>query len=539
MTKSRVLIFLLALVPILYLISLKNYFYYWDGVDTAYYLDHPSHRYILHPHHLIFAPFCYAVFTILNYLGYHRSSIHFLVTLNIIAGSFFLFTIYLVFARLFPKFKYGGLYGVYILTASYAFGTYLRNTDQYIIPILLLSLIAFRILRNIRKGIFTVTILDWILFFIAIMFHQMAFFFLPALIYAEFNSGRKGSYMVVVRNLILLLTASSAAYVLAFWISRPDATIQSFNFWFIGYLKNPFWIFSENRGFYNSFRVSLVESFSSHKALFLAPIDRITILRLPQYLEHRHDVLLSNMINNCIYAVLMVFLVMGLFITMFSRNYYTKISLFCLIWILPFLIFLQLFVPFQIFYRLYYILPLVILILATIETLQVKLYSRIFAILFLVSFAAYNYYYGYLPESKPYNNPYLVLSKVIREQSGRNDLFIFPDQDYFYGKYLRYFGNREVAWIRKFPIEDYPDATKEQVRRINSDSLMYSKKYSRIFTPSYTDLKSGPFKIILLSGAEPEYLMVFPDQIHILRKKHFYNRVFYNMAFHDESIEEP
>ena len=496
-------------------------------------MEHPDQPRMIHQHHIAFAPFCYLIYTTAKYLRFDFESINLLTGMNIIAGMVFLTICYIIFKRLFPDFPFAGITGALITGFSYTFGTYFRNSDQYIIPMTICAYILLRITRNINKsGTLTITAMDWIIFFIAVLMHQMTLLCLPAIAYAEYMVLKKNRFPTIFMKIFILLFSLGIVYASVFWYTRPVPSFDSFCFWMKGYSKYNFWVFSNTHGTIQILKQSMLESLFSHKALFAAPIERSSILRLHDYARTNGYESLGEWIGWILFVVVIVFIIDG-FRIMKAHKRLNKLSKFLLIWFLPYFIFLQLFVPYQCFYRLFYLLPLIIFIMASVSRIINNNVMRVMITFLLICFVSVNLIFGFIPESRAGNNPYLIFSDDVKANSTKRDFFIMTDSKYCYGKYLRYFGQRDVAWLRRFAIEKYPDVTFEKVWIKSSEARKYLlNNYDNIYIPSDTGIPESDCLILILltlKDDDPEFLLLFPQQLHVMDIKMFGDTIFYKL----------
>jgi len=533
MLRKNVFWKILFVIPIVVLIVLRNYSYYWDGVDIAYYLNNPTHPKMFHQHHLLFAPFCYSLFYIVTKLGIVIKSLDFLILLNIISGIVFLIIVYISLNTLFPQSPFSGAIGVLITGVSYIFGTYLRNSDQYIIPLTICSLIILRIIRHFRAtSTLKITYVDWILLFFAIMLHQMALFMIPALIYVEWQMMGKAGFKKVIFHVLILILGLSLSYVLIYFLANPSQSFSSFWEWAIGYGKKEFWVFKEDYPGVPIINLSVAESILSNKALFIAPIERYSVLRLHEFNLVYGNSLVGEICGWFLYVIVLAFILFG-FYRMFSEVLTRKIAIFLVIWILPLLAFMQIFVPYACFYRMFYLFPLIIFIVACINSCIKSRRGIIAGVVILFVYMYTNFIYGFIPESIPSNNPYLMFAQYVKENSTKRDLFIMPVDDYFYSKYLRYFGDRDILKDKYFKLNYFRETSVEEVKEITNNTREWIiNRYDNIYIYRVTSVpRNGYLMMIPLfhRSDTPEYLVLNLNQIKYTGQIDFFDMTFHKM----------
>jgi len=515
------------------LIGLKNYAYYWDGVDIAYYLNNPTHPKMFHQHHLLFAPLCYSLFYILSKLGIILKSLDFLVYLNIISGIIFLIIVYVSLNNLFPKSAFSGAVGVLIIGVSYIYGTYLRNSDQYIIPITICSFIILRLIRHFRRTFrLTVSWHDWVLLYIAIMLHQMSLFMIPALVYADLQTDDKYRFKKPLVHFLILIVGLFLTYVLVYFLVNPSHSFWPFLNWAIGYGKKEFWVFKENRPGISIMNLSIKEGIHSSKALFIAPIDRYSVLRLHEFKLVYGNEVVGKFLGWFLYGHFLTFTVYG-FYRMLTDTKLKNLSIFFALWILPLMLFMQIFVPYACFYRLFYLFPLIIFIVACINSYLKSREDIIVGYIVLAIYICTNFIYGFIPESIPSNNPYLMFARYVKENSSQNDLFIMPLDDYFYAKYLRYFGDRDVVKDRYFFVRNYREYPMEEVKSITNKTREWiNNRYDNIYIYRVTSIPNIGYLMLIplfYRPDSPEYLVLNVNQIRYTEKVNFLDMAFHKM----------
>jgi hypothetical protein len=365
---------------------------------------------------------------------------------------------YLILRRIFADFPIAAPLGTFFIAISYTFGTFFRNASPYMIPMSICSLIFLRIIWQSRKEQrFHVTSWDWILLFLAVLCHQIALLVMPAVIFAQMMAVNRYRSRIIIRNIFAFFTALWGIYLVVYYFAVPNPAGVSFFTWVSGYARINFWVFTEVHGFIPVIQKSAIESLMSHKALFIAPVDR-TLLRLHDFNMAFGNDYLDSAIGWILFLVIVTFIASGICHLTLNKTH-KSLSIFLLIWILPNIVLFQLFTPYQSFYRMFYLFPLVIFFLEGIRKIKWKGLVLICGIFLLLCFVYNNFARGFIPESIPLNNPHLAFAQQVKMNTTDRDTFLFGKGDYFAGFYVRYFGNRDIFWITQFPIEKYPEAT--------------------------------------------------------------------------------
>jgi hypothetical protein len=514
----------LCFLPVAVMLVIPNHFYYWDGVDVAWYLDNPNHPVMFHQHHLAYAPLCYAIYRLLHLAGINTGSLQMLIAINLIVGIIFLVICYRLLKQLFPNYPFAGAVGVLITGTSYIFGTYFRNSDPYIIPITILAFILLRITREIHKtGSFKVQVFDWILFFIAVLIHQMSLFMLPAIIYADLKSGSNKRRLQTLARILVLIIVLFVTYLSVYWIVKPNPSLLNFYYWVIGYAKKDFWVFSDTSGFVPIMKQSIYQSLLSNQALLIAPAERSSELRLPDFIN---PVLTTTPGMIAGWILFLTVIILGFYgmVRMIADQTMKKQGILMLIWIIPLFLFMQIFIPYQCFYRLFYLIPFLILIFnGALPLIRTRILKSILLAL-IILFITNNFIYGFIPESNPENNPWLSYSKAIKTSAPDNSFFIMPSGYYCYGKYMRYFTKTDSTWVNELDLKKYPDSNFEKIE-MNCDATVdfLNRNYSHIFISRGEVAKSGYVVIFPLSIKEgaPYFLPLSKTQIYPVERVGF------------------
>jgi len=520
MLKKHVILYILLIIPVLYLITLYNYDYHWDGVTYAWNIENKPIETLFHKHHLIYTPFCKLIFLLITKPGINIRAIDMLIWINILSGIVFLYLCFMIFRNIFRESRYAAPIGTFIIALSYSFGTQFRNASPYIITLSLCTLVIYRATRNFYKdNRFSINLLDWFLLLLAVLFHQLAILMLPTLIYIQLYSSETKCIKTIFRNLSLFLFTLFGIYLITFFITNETTSITSFIKWASGYATQRFWVFKEAKGFLPTIGLSLYEGIMSNKALFLAPVQRST-LRLEEHVIYDGDPFFGNLVSWIIFIIFIWFIFDG-FHKMAHDNRLVRFERLFIFWILPYLVFLQFYTPYISFYRLFYILPLTIALIYRVKSLIRNLNNLVFAAVVIIGFVSINYIFGYIPENIYLNNRYLVSSYEIKKYSTKNDLFIFPSStDYADGIYVRYFGERDISFFRQFKEPQLGNLSNEKIKEVcESTKNWFSSNYENIYVAQTREISWQGFLIFsppkLNREEYPEILLLNQNQISL------------------------
>ena len=507
---------------ILVLACIRNYAFYWDGVAYAWQVENSPFSDIFHQHHLIFTPFCKIIYIALISSGLQVRSLGVMVGVNIVFGLIYLYLCHEIIRRIFPNPRWLAPLGILLIAFSYTFGTFWRNVDAYIIPLTIITIIILRIIPK-DSGVFRAGIYEWILLFIAILFHQISALLLPALIFAQWETPSRRRVLSLIINLALLTISLAGVYLLVFYLMSPHLTRPSFFEWISGYAKDSdhtWWIFNRIHGFFNIMFVSFQQSMLSHKFLFISSIkpsiwwgeDKIVIGNYKIYFG----------LSWFIFTLFILAIVYGIK-NQISDSRTRKLVWLLLVYIAPYIIFFQFYCPKASLFRMFYFLPLVIFILAGIKAYIKTRFHKITGLIFLLMFIGINFVFGFIPESFPSSNTYLNDAKAIREQTTKRDLFIFSphrDSHTFQSRvYLQYFGDRDVIILGNYPVWLLKAMTPEELKNACGESRRwfiqnYDNFYFNIVKNKPEDfIKMTPF---VKSRDIPDQLILQMKQIHYL-----------------------
>jgi len=512
-TKSSFL-FIIFLIPVIPLLLIRNYAYYWDGVDYAWQVENAPFQYLFHPHHLVYTPFMKALFLGFSSFGLNIRSLDFMIVLNILFGIVYLFLCYFLLKRIFINKQYLAPLGTLIIAITYTFGTYWRNVDAYIIPLAITTLILYRIIQPDLRSL-KVSLLDWFLLLLAVLFHQISILALPAVAFAQYYTYSKKR---IIKTLLVITGFSislAIIYVFVFYSMSPHLTHKSFFKWVSEYAVRDYWIFNKINGLPQIIFQSFRESVLSHKMLFLASVRPWIFLCEDKIMYGRFS--FFNYLSWMIFILITFAIIFGA-IKLFSNKYYRLLAVFLFIWTAPFIIIFQIFTPDSSFYRLFYLFPFVIFILTTaLHFIRTKL-DWMGITLFITGLIVINYTFGFITESFKAINPYLDYAKEVQELTSPRDLFIFsPFPDYSTRIYLSYFTDRDVLMIRLLQSRERASLDDEQLTTLCNESKKWllSNYDNFYFSRGIVNYSNDFLRISTLDQNKnlPELLVLHKSQI--------------------------
>jgi hypothetical protein len=518
MSKLKSYSSFLYFLPIVILAGIPNYAWYWDGIEFSWAIENDPVQACFHPHHLIFTPFFKAIYFMTEGIGLNLTALQIMVCANIIFGLIFLFFCYKIFKKLFPDSRDIVVQITLITAFSYTFASHFRNTSTYLIPITLLIIIIYRVYASTQKGL-KISNIDWLLLLIATMFHQVSILALPALAFAQYHSSESNRLSLALKYFAGFVIVSLLFYFLVFLTFVPKEVID-FPKWIVAYSTKKFWVFSDFQGLIPTILKSLYQGLLSHKALFLAPVDRGIVF--PYGYKFSPFAWYAGFYSGWILFVagtgLMIY---GIKCSLLDLHYRLK-SLFLIVWIVPFLLFFQFFTPYQSFYRMFYLAPLMIFIItASGNILKFQKKGSLLLPLIVLWFIAHNLIFGLIPDANPSNNPYLVDAKDLKKITNERDLILcFPDLDYQKTVYMRYFSNRDVFSVRHFKPITHPDIAYEEYWDICTASQNWIKKnYDHIYlSEGLGRIPKDYLRIVPTFKQQdpPPLILLFLPQIYIL-----------------------
>jgi hypothetical protein len=518
MINKRHLPFFVFGFLLLFLIFLPNYYFHWDGLDYAWQLENAPMKDLFHRHHLLFIPICKLVFSLLESTGLKITGLNFLIGLNILGGLAFLWICYRIFKVLFQRFWFMPLLGTAFVAFSFIFGSYFRSPNIYILPIAIMAELIYRLVINLSKsGTFKVTNIEWLMLFIATLIHLTSILALPALCYAYIISRPDHIFKGLIANLSLFLASYLGMNILIFCSISHDISISLFVKWISRFANRDYWIFNEFSGLANIIEASFSKSLMSHKALFVAPVDRAFVRFYPVE-KFPLPELLGEILGWFAFILIIGILIYGFILYRSNKASERQLSFFLLFWIIPYLILFQLFIPHMSCYRLVYVLPLFIFFLKGVERLvlvrqNLNVICTLFVILIFCNFA-----YGFLPESNSHNNPYYRFAMTADTSMDKDDIVLFHPQEYFYAVHLRYFSDCRVAFLRRFTPSDYPDIPVEKIWTNTEETAVWiNSKFENVYLSGIAGIPImdyEKFQPLFIEPSTPEIMLLSKSQLH-------------------------
>jgi hypothetical protein len=522
MRRNNLILYLLFLIPIIAILLIKNYAYYWDGVEYAWQVENSPWAETVHKHHLLYTPFCKAIYLLVTSLGISIRSIDLMAVINMVFGLVFLLLCYRCLKLFFPDHPIEIILGLMVIGFGYTFGAFLRNANQYVIPVTICTWLLLRILLSYKtNGRFKIGLFEWGLFFLTVLFHQMAIFLLPAIAFVQYMSLDRNRAGKTILSVCVFLGALFGTYLLIFFISTDQPSVVKFAFWTTDYARKKYWVFNHVKGFLPAVKRSVYIGLLSHKTLFVAPIERLALF-LHDFQTTYGNKFIGGAGGWTIFFGFVILALQGLY-RMYKSASTRLLATFLLWWILPFMAFFQVFYPYNSFYRLFYILPIVVfIVMGLIYYLETSKSAKILITCLLAGMLVINFIFGYIPESNPENNPYLVLAKSASMVSAPDDLFIFLDSDYHYGMYTRYFGDRDISFYWPLSEKRKKKFNPGEIRQICGETKNWlNDNYGTLYLAHgpYSD-DDGFFQFNPTSFLKnPQWLIVHSSQIRLVEKE--------------------
>ena len=382
-----VLVFVSALAIYLALPT-KNY--YWDGLIYGDFLEKVSGfgPQLFHPNHLLY-----------NFLGFlgHRTATLFdpgfralyaLQYVSIVFGALCAAIFYSIVRNLFASRRHA-LAVTGLLAFSAGWWRFSTDANVYIISIAFVLLSFFLAYRADRRRPY----LAACSLAMAMLFHQLAIFFLPAFflaLLADDNGFDRRNLRRAITGVAIATAFTAAAFATAYLLTAEPATV--------GFLD---WITQRAAG--------ASPPFGLKEAIYWAGAGtRRLFIDGSAKLVGRDPLSIASV---CVFVALSTGLVISIVLGIMkpeirkaagtqadSGRTFTLVSL-CVAWIVPYVVFLMIVMPEGTFYRLFYLPPL-ILLLGTFLTRLKFLNARPHTLSLLVAaFAMYNFTFYIYPNS--------------------------------------------------------------------------------------------------------------------------------------------
>ncbi len=442
----RLTILIVVVVLLLNLLFLtKNY--YWDGVFFAQVIEdaHGVNASLIHPSHLFDQLLVYWIYRAVVSLGIHARALTVFQVSNCFLSAVAAAIFFRVSAKLFRS-----IYVALVATALFAFSAtwwkFSADADAYVLAVLLLLVCFYFLLPDQKPRPFLVAVVH----VAAMLIHQLSLFFFPvALVGVLFQTrGRSRSERALdlVKYGVTVTATTLFSYFATFRMIFGPASMSRFVSW-ITY-------FSPEHGFTFSFLGNFIFSLRSQWRLMFG--GRVAFIR--------------EFSNSWIYALAFVALALTItfLIAMFGRvrelrfallaaaafpKRFRELTILCIVWIVPYVIFLFFFIPQNTFYRLLY-LPAVVLLIGSFTASAesgANHVRRFRAALFASAMFAANLAFSQYPYSQARSNPPLQLAIKLNQAwpAGTTIHFSELTSD---NSLVKYF-NPRTTWIKTTPEE--------------------------------------------------------------------------------------
>lgn len=425
------------------LLVTKNY--YWDGIFFAQVMeDAPRvNASLVHPSHLLDLPFAYALFRGARLLGLHPRALTILQLTNcVLAAS----AVALFFRICVVWFK--SVYVSLVTAALFAFSAtwwrFATDANTYVFAVLLL-LIAFHLLGSDRKPQpFAVAIAHAL----AMLLHQLSIFFLPVaiaglIIQAKRQRSNDG-WRQVLRYGVTATVLTVGVYYFVFHAAVGSWSLLRFVGWITYFSPENGFSFkaisnlgyslrSQVRMFFGG-RVAVVREFGGPVMTALATITALAwaafIFVLVRWWKELRGAVLSAL--------------------QFPKRFKSLTSL-CVLWIVPYVIFLFFFIPQNVFYRLFYLPAIMLIVGSGLSVIQSSPNHerRYRAALFAAAVLLANLTFSQYPYTQVRANPPLELALKLNKvwSTGTVVYFAATNTD---GSLVRYF-NPGTVWVQVAP----------------------------------------------------------------------------------------
>jgi hypothetical protein len=455
------LFILLSLAAAVYLMFPTRDFY-WDGIIYAQFIeDSPGFgAHLFHPNHLLY--------NFVGYLAYHAAQglglqtralfvLQFVTIIFSLAGAFVFFRI--------VRLSFGGEYLSLALTALFAFAAawwrFSTDADVYIISVFFLLVGFYLILPNQTARPFLAAFAHSF----AMLFHELAVLFFPVvilgLLFQTASCGRRDQAETVLKYAAAAFLLTFGTYCLSFYLLTGGFDARSFFVWVTSFAPDA----EVSRNAWQSLSLTL----RGHRQMFLDGSSRLfdrsalsVFLLIP--LVGATLILIIQVVRNRREISIWRRALAG------QKIYRRPLFLLCAAWILPYLLFLFIFIPGNTFYRLFYFPAVIVLcgiLFAPFENLNLARRGRL-ALLAIV-LCLYNFLFYIYPNSRVRKNtPLALASEANRVWSEKTVVFHVPTAAFdsldTNNRLVRYF-NPSVAWkpLNYITLEQF----ESEVRTIN------------------------------------------------------------------------
>lgn len=422
------------------LLLTKNY--YWDGIFFAQKIEDAPRldASLIHPNHLIDQIIQYALYRGTRLLGFHARA---LTVLQMGSAVFSATAAALLYRIAFRSFE--SLYVSLVLTAVFAFSAswwkFSTDADTYILAVLLLLICVWIVLPERKPRPFLLALVHAF----AMFAHQLAVFYFPvAIVGLVLQTNHAARWRNCLKYVVTVLLMMVGVYLAAFYLATGSFSISRFASWTTS--------FSPEHGFTFNVWTNLAYTLRSHARLFFG--GRLTFVR---ELKGPATVSLAGLALLAVTAFLIMLLryprelKSGISAALTAPRRFHALTILCVIWILPYLLFLFVFIPQNTFYRLFY-LPAIVLLggafLTSAESAPGHV-RRYRAACFAAAMACSNLAFSQYPYTQTRANPPLEFAVKLNQiwKPGTIVYFALPNSD---ESLVRYF-NPATVWVQTTP----------------------------------------------------------------------------------------
>lgn len=426
----------------------KNF--YWDGIFFSQVIeDTPTlSASLLHPNHLFYNVFGYLAFQAAQIVGLQTRAVYVLQFVSSVFGAGCAVVVFIILRR-----ATRSIYLCFALTLLFAFSAtwwkFSTDADSYVPSVFFLLVGFYLLLPGKTARPFLVALAHSL----AMFFHELAVLFFPAIVLGIILQTtlleRQKRIIAVLKYGFAAFFLTFGTYCLSFYLLTGTLSFKDFVRWIIWY--------SPENGFSPTVGENLLLALRGHLKLFV---------------DGRTGFIDRNPVTVFLTILLVVLIVVFLikigrnlqtikdvWQTALAERFYSRpVTLLCLTWIMPYLLFLFFFIPGNTFYRLFYFPALVFLFgmfLAPFENANRDFRHWRLALLAAV-IALSNFLLFIRPNSVVRENTPLALA-LDANRLWSNKTVIYYDSLDTPARYVRYF-NRSATW--KFfdaaaPLEEF------------------------------------------------------------------------------------
>ncbi|HEY3104482.1 MAG TPA: hypothetical protein VGJ69_12895 [Pyrinomonadaceae bacterium] len=455
-TKLRTVTLLVFAASFLAYVLLLTKNYYWDGIFFAQVIeDAPRvNASLIHPSHLLDLVFEYAAYRATRMLGFHPRALTVLQVSNCFLAAAAVALFFRICIDCFRS-RYVSL----VLTALFAFSAtwwkFATDADTYIVAMLLLLITFYQVLPGRRSRPYAVAVTHSL----AMLLHQLSVFFFPVaiagLIFQAKNNRPNQGRANAVKYTLTVIALTVGVYYYTFHVVTGTWSFGRFVSWITYFSPENGFTFSLWNNFVFSVR-SQWRTFLGGRVAFIRDLWGPAILVLASLTIAAAAAFLFMLLRH--WKELKASVVFALR----NSGRFKPLTILCVLWIVPYLVFLFFFIPQNTFYRLFYLPAIILLagmIIAAAESApnQVRRYRA--ALFAAVVFFA-NLTFSQYPYTQPRANPPLELALKLNQiwTTGTTVYFASPNTD---DSLIRYF-NPGTVWVQAAP-----DAITRQIQELS------------------------------------------------------------------------